>query len=69
MDESRDESCLTQNGELITSGSSSSSDGWDSDEEDGRIIKYQPLAQDPVENVDILNVNNCSDDDDDRDEV
>ena len=54
MDESRDET------------SSSGSDGWDSDEEDEKVIKYQPLAQDPVENGDSLDV---SSDDDDGDEV
>ena len=58
MDESN--GCI--NPELITS-SSSSSDGWDSDEEDGKNVKYQPLPQDPVENGESSDVNNYSEDD------
>lgn len=65
MDELKDENCLTQNTELTIS-SSSGSDEWDSDEEERKVIEYQPLAQDPVENGDSFDVNNCSDDDGDE---
>lgn len=44
MDESKGE--ISQNNFTT----SSSSEEWDSDEEGGRDIGYQPLPQDPIEN-------------------
>ena len=60
-------SCFIKCSQNTDSSTSSSSDDWESDEEDGKDIKYQPLPQDPIENGESLDVNNCSDDD--RDEV
>lgn len=48
MDEIKSALELSQNNNLIaSSGSSVSSDEWESDEE---TIGYQPLPQDPIEN-------------------
>ena len=41
--------------------SSSSSEAWDSDEEGGKDIEYQPLPQDPIENGESSDISGSDD--------
>lgn len=65
MDEIKGESEFAQRNDLIASNSS---DEWESDEENDKEIKYQPLPQDAIENGESSDVD-LNDDNTDIDEV